>query len=283
MHRERTKETEPIGLEWPNPADGSQLTAVEKFKKEALALEAAEVVPMHLDLDLLYANVSLGERGLRQVAAKFLKMPDVPADYFERLRGLLLATYFQADLAKRTTAGKVAAEHDLGELRELRMILKTSLEACATKRLFTDQETRELKEIARGTGSLDAAQDCTRYAAFFRNHLEIIKNKTPVEPNDLTRAEELGQKVQDHLSAGGTLRATATDDLKNALDLRDRFYTLLVRVHSLGENAAPFLFGKNYKDSVPSIQSRRGLALLNRPKKPKGQAATPESDESVAD
>lgn len=278
MHRKKSNPATEESIEWPPVTEGSQLEAVNAFKARALALPASDVIPMRLDAELCYVNVSLGERSLRRVADRLFQLPGVASDYFETLRGALLATYFQADMAARTRSEKVSATLDLAELRTLRMILKTSLEACAAKGLFKDTDAAELKEIARGTGSLDAAQDCIRYAAFFRKHGKILQNKTPVEPSDLVRAEELGQHVRDHLALEGGIRSTQTNDTRDAIELRDRFFTLLVNAYSLGERAAPFLFGKDYKDAVPSMQSRRGLVMLNRKPKTKTDASAPSSE-----
>lgn len=262
-------------IEWRAVTEGSQLEAVATFTEAARALPVASLKPMHFDMELCYVNVSLGERSLRSQMERFLAMPDMPRDIFETIRGTLLATYFQADLVKRTTAEKIAAELDLEELRHLRMLFKTSLEACGCKGLFPPADVKELKEIAKGTGTLDAAQDCIRYAAFYRRHAEILKNKTPIEPADITRAEELGQRVRDQLALEGHVRATTGDEVKDAIDLRDRFFTLLVNAYDLALSAAPFLFGKDHKNAVPSMQSRRGLAMLNR--KPKPKTKTPDA------
>lgn len=271
MQRAKMNPEVQPAFEWPELTEGSQLEAAKAHKDKALALLPTDVLPMRIDMELGYVNVSIGESSLRTVMSDFLRMPRVPANYFERLRGFLLATYFQADIVTRTTAQKVAHELDLNELRELRMLQKTSLEACSRKGLFTAAEVNELKEIARGEGNLDASRDCVRYAAFFRAHTDVLKNKTPVEPADIVRAETLGQAVVDQLALVGHVRSTTTDEVRVAADLRDRYYTLLVNTYALGESAAPFLFGKKFKDHVPSMQSRRGLAMLNR--KPKAQTA----------
>src|SRR5690606_20495386 len=93
---------------------------------------------------------------------------------------------------------------------------------------------------------------------------DVLRDKTPVTMDDVNRAEQVAQRVRDLIALEGGVYGKKSDDVKKAADIRNRFGVLLVRTHDRVLAAAPYLFGKNWKDFVPTRQSRRAVAYRQR-------------------
>lgn len=243
-----------------------QRAAYDKFMAIATALPADEVVPTRFDVNLAFDNIQIGLRSLEAVRDKFLAMPGVQADTLDQIRGLSLALLFANRKIAQTTDEKIAADVDLKEMRYLRILMLDGYRNAARAGLVPKAP---LDNILEGRTSEDASADCIDLAALYRTHWEALANKTPVTQGDVNKAEKIAQRVRDLLALEGGVFGKSSGDVRKAADLRNRFGVLLVRAHDIALGAAPFLFGKSWKDFVPTRQSRRALSLRKKKAEPK--------------
>jgi len=240
-----------------------QRVAYDTFLSSAMAIPDAEVVPTRFDVNLAFDNVQIGLRSLTSRRADLLAMPGMEPDVLEKLRGFSLALLFASRKVEQTVDRKESAEVDLRELRFLRAVMLDGYRNAARKGLVPQEP---LAAIVKGkpTSSEDASADCIDLAALYRQHWDVLHDKTPVTMDEIARAEHLAQRVRDLLALEGGVFAKRSDDVKKAADIRNRFGVLLVRTHDSVLGAAPYLFGKAWKDFVPTRQSRRALAYRKR-------------------
>lgn len=251
-----------------------QRAAYDKFFAIAMAVPDSEVVPARFDVGLAYDNIQIGLRSLEAVRPKFLAMPGVGEDIFDKLRGYSLALLFASRRVGQTVDERIAAEVDLKEMRYLRALMLDGYRLAARAGLVPKDP---IDAIVRGNAnrSDDASADCIDLAALYRTHWGVLSNKTPVTLDDVLNAERIGQRVRDLLALEGGVFGSTSGDTKRAADLRNRFGVLLVRTHDIALAAAPFLFGKQWKDHVPTRQSRRALALREKKKAARARAIEP--------
>lgn len=250
-----------------------QRAAYDKYLAIAFALPEAEVTPARFDVNTAFDNVQIGIRSLEGVSDTFFALPGVEPDHLDRLRGYSLALLFASRKVAQTVDEKVAAEVDLKEMRYFRALMLDGYRNAARAGLVP---TAPLAAIVAGktTTSEDASADCIDLAALYRTHWDVLANTTPVTLDDVKRAEEIAQRVRDLVALEGGVFGKTSGDTKKAADIRNRFGTLLVRAHDVALSAAPFLFGKTWKDYVPTRQSRRALAL-RQAKKAKAKPVEP--------
>lgn len=234
-----------------------QRAAYDKYLSIAMALPEAEVSPARFDVNLAFDNIQIGIRSLEAKRDLFLAMPGVEADTFEKLRGYSLGLLFASRRVAQTADEKIAAEVSLEEMRRLRAMMLDGYRNAARAGLVPQAP---LYAIVKGRGNEDAASDCIDLSALYRTHASALENKTPVTEDDLAEAERIAQRVRDLIALEGGVFGSTSGDVKRAIDIRDRFKVLLVRAYDVALGAAPFLFGKTWKDHVPTLQSRRALA-----------------------
>lgn len=254
----------PIDVETADEAsEVGQRAAYDQHLPAAMALSEDEVTPSRFDVNLAYDNVQIGLRSLEAERDRLHAMPGVEADLLEKIRGYALALLFASRKVAQTVDHKVAAEVDLKEMRYFRALMLDGYRNAARAGLVPKDP---LAAIIAGktTTSEDASADCIDLAALYRTHWNILGNKTPVTLDDLAKAERIAQRVRDLIALEGGVFSSTSGEVKNAVDIRNRFGVLLVRAHDVALGAAPFLFGKTWRDHVPTRQSRRALALRKK-------------------
>lgn len=250
-----------------------QRAAFDKHLPEAMALPEDEVVPTRFDVNLAFDNVQIGLRSLEAERDRLYAMPGVEADILDKIRGYSLALLFATRRVDQTVDRKEAADVDLRELRFLRALMLDGYRNAARKGLVPKEP---LEAIVKGNASTneDASSDCIDLAALYHQHWNALRDTTPVTMDDVKRAEQLAGRVRDLIALEGGVFGKSTEDVKKAADVRNRFGVLLVRAHDIVLSAAPFLFGKTWKDHVPTRQSRRALAVRKRKAEAKKESAT---------
>lgn len=253
--------TDPIDIETADEAsEVGQRAAYDKNLPLAMALSEDEIVPSRFDVNLAYDNVQIGLRSLESVRDRLHAMPDVPPDLLDRIRGLSLALLFASRKVAQTVDYKIAAEVDLKEMRRLRVLMLDGYRN-AVRAGLVPKAPLDAIVAGKTTTSEDASADCIDLAALYRTHAAALTGKTPVTSEDIDHAERIAQRVRDLIALEGGVFGKTSGDVKHAVDVRNRFGVLLVRAHDVALSAAPFLFGKGWKDHVPTRQSRRALAL----------------------
>jgi len=254
----------PVDIEMADEvSELGQRAAFDQFFPLAMALPESEVVPTRFDVSLAFDNVQIGLHSLESRRADLLAMPGMEADILEKLRGYSLALLFATRRVDQAVDRKEPAEVDLRELRFLRTLMLDGYRNVARKGLVPKEP---LDAIVKGNASTneDASSDCIDLAALYHQHWDVLRDKTPVSMDDVKRAEMLAERVRDLIALEGGVFGKSSDDVKKAADVRNRFGVLLVRTHDRVLSAAPYLFGKAWKDHVPTRQSRRALAVRKR-------------------
>lgn len=243
-----------------------QRAAYDKYFSLAMAIPEGEVKPARFDVSLAFDNVQIGLRSLEEKRDVFYAMPGIEPNLLEDIRGYSLALLLAARRALQTADVRIEAEVSLKEMRRLRKLLIEGYRNASLAGLVPEAP---LQIIVRGRGNEDAAADCVDLVALYRTHARALEGKIPVTEKDLREAERIAERVRELIALEGGVFGASSGDVKNAVNLRDRFGILLVRAHDVALNAAPFLFGKEWKDYVPTRQSRRAFALRAKRKSPK--------------
>lgn len=95
-------------------------------------------------------------------------------------------------------------------------------------------------------------------AALFDQHKAVLCHRSVVDEAMLEEAARLGSELQTELKPAAlpTRKPTEKDDRAEAIELRNRFFTLLVLAHKETKRVADFL---GIGDRIPSLQSRKAL------------------------
>lgn len=238
------------------PAIEGSEQAHERFLPEALALAAADVKPFRGDASLAYHNAIEAVKAVMGRQAELAEA--LPGEDLARLKVLpdiVLGLMFAVLQADGVGEEPSTVREDLAEARKLRRKLLKNMDALTEDGVFT---RKEYAAILAGQGVLDAVNDCTALAGKFRSKWGEIQKKTPVTSAEITRAAELGAKLQEHFKPGRARRSEAKRGAAaEAADRRDRLWTLAAqradRLWSLGA----LLFGRAVDENVPALQATR--------------------------
>ncbi len=244
--------------------------AFRRFLPAAELLAPHELVPFRVDGSLAAHNVAAGVAAVMPRKANVLEdLPKVNFDELATLPDLSLGVVFaqsQVTLVSGSThtTGKMIVE--AGRLRELML---TSAEALAFAGLV---ESREVHKIRAGKGKIDMATDCVNLASLFGKMEPVIRAKTPVTSAQVRRAAELGTALLAILKPK-TAKKGKSSELTDAVEARDRLWTLLVRRHDVLTRVACWLWGEDEMHAhVPSLLSH---VAFPRKKKAGASATTP--------
>jgi hypothetical protein len=245
--------------------------AFERFQAEAGALEGP-LVGFRADVRLAHYNAKRGVEALLERRAQIEKeLPGISMSEVEAIPALALgAVYAASRVAQAQGADEPRISAMLGRARELRGLLLSSAESLGRAGLLAE---RAVEKIRQGRGAVDAAQDCVDLAALFRANAGKLRGKTPVSAANLAEASNAGSELLTMLKPKAARSAKgAGKELTAAVDMRDRFWTLLVRRYEKARRAGVWLWGEAEVDEhVPLLQSR--VAAPRKPKQAAGQDA----------
>ena len=200
-------------------------------------------------------------------------LPKVSIPDIEDLPNLALAVAFAARQVNRTPQATELAKLGPRGAQLRRRILATAV-ALAETGLLPDHE---VSAIRAGSGKIDNATDLVRLAALFRQYAKQITNKHSITDVEIKEAAELGTRMLEILKPQGTAKSTAVSpELAAKLDVRDRFFTLLVRRYSDHLwRAGAWLFRAEIDKFVPPLMSRRPARTKKLPSARSAHAAAP--------
>ena len=229
--------------------------AFEKCLPKALSIDPAEVVPMRGDPNLALHNVQVGLKALAPYMAG-LKAA-LPKLDFEAVQGLeevaLAAVFATSRVDRKAGAGKKVFAL-LTKARALRAVLLAAADAMEKAGLLP---AAAVKKIRRGRGPTDAADDLVQLAALFRKHTAKLKNKSPVSPELIKQAATMGSDLLAALKPKHAKRKhVLTPEIQDAIDARDRTWTLLVQGHRDLRRAGMWVWADQVDKHVPPLQSR---------------------------
>lgn len=246
-----------------------QQAAFDVVIGEARAMPKNEVGAFRLDDDLAFRNVTVGVKALKPHEALAGTVKGVPAGLPARVKMLALALLFACRRVALAT-GKTPSTVDLAQLRKLRQLMLTSLEAASLADLIDEAV---VAKIVAGRGNVDIAQDCIDMAVIFRDNDGALMKSTPVTAAKVDQASRLGHEAREVFAAIGHAGAVPDEEVAKMVDDRNRIGALLQAAHKQLLLMGAVAFGVDeVKAQVPSLQSRKGL-----PKKKKKAAKAPEA------
>lgn len=245
------------------PPTGS-LAAYEHFLPLAQAIPQAEVQPLREKTAIVYQNVVKGVKAVLKEEAEVRKLPlKLPLKLLSELPELALALRFAAAQVNTRSSGEVKSLRT--QAAKLRKLL---LSAAETLVLSGDLQARDVEQIRRGSGPLDAAQDCVALAALFKAHADARK-KTPVTAEHIEQAEDLGTRLVSLLRPGGARQPSQGQArAAESVAIRDRLWTLLWQRHRELRRIGMWLFLDEANDRVPALRSRTRTTPRPRDDKP---------------
>lgn len=226
------------------------------FLPGAKKLPAEQV--RHLNGDPMLAKTNV-QRGVDAVLARAPELvgrfTTQEIDQARKLPELALALTFAV---ARIDAIETSSDGSLGQkmarARFLRRVLLKSAEACADS---GDIPSTEVSAILAGRGQIDTAQDCVQLAALYRKHKAALAGKTPATAAMLAEAATLGSELVALLQTSTTRkRAKVNASLDEALDHRDRLWTLLDDGYEGVWKMGAILWGRRVDEHVPPLLSR---------------------------
>jgi hypothetical protein len=231
-----------------------ELQEAEKLYAEMLPsakeLDSREVKHFPRGAMTIYNNLKTAVAILLQREEKLAR--EVSADVIAQIKqapALGLAFLFSARRVESLYVNVPSGVQEmLEEARPLRRLLLKSADACAEAGILPAER---VQKIYQGRGSIDHAQDCVDLAALFREYEGALKNKTPVEAKQIDRSAAVGTRLIGMLKpSSAPERVLLSAELEEALEHRDRFYTLVAKRHERIWKAAAQIFDRNEVDKV---------------------------------
>ncbi|MBL9043028.1 MAG: hypothetical protein JNM83_15565 [Myxococcales bacterium] len=228
----------------------------EAFVAAALALPQEKVLPLRLDVNLIFANVQQGVQSVQpfldRLAAELPKLPTAELAKLQTLAEALL--YAHAEAARLTQPAKRAEiDAKLTELLRLREKLLLQAEVFALEGIIPESL---VAQIRAGKGLFDAAQDGVALADLYGAYRSQIAGKHPFTDAQVARTAELGHALMKLVTPDGA-RTTVAVAAQKAQDERDRIFSLLLLRHGELRKAGFYLFGEAVDEKVPTLGARQ--------------------------
>lgn len=157
---------------------------------------------------------------------------------------LALALVGCVALLKRTAGSASDVGKLYGEIAPLRGLLLDSASALARKGLV---DAAAVAAIRKGTGNVDAAQDCLALVHLFRGAAAKLAGKTCVEESDLLAAET---KATALLAAIGVKAPGQAGELAGD---RDLLWAAVNRAYDAALKVAKYQWGDAWADHAPPL------------------------------
>ncbi len=222
------------------------------FLPLAQALEG-EILPMRADLPLVLINVTRGVAVVLTQRDEIGKaLPGVNITELEELPSLVHATIF-ANLAVDRSLPASQIPAILPRARTLRGLMLKFADGLADAGLLPRPK---VDGIAAGSGPIDTAMDCIELSSLYLHYASNIAGKHPITDDQVREAGEIGKTLLGLLKPGRA-RLDASSPAPGA-DLRNRFWTLVVRRYDVLARVGAFLFGVEAVNAkVPPLLAAR--------------------------
>ena len=235
------------------PADVDVEKEYDRFVAEAKALPG-EILKYPGGALRAYRMAKRGVDAVKKLGARVKKsLPD-----FDLARALLmpemaLALLFASRRVDRRQGSPGTIGKSLEQASKLRSLLIKSADALAES---GDLPARDVEKIHEGKGPIDLAQDCVDLAALYRRFAHAVVGKTPVTPAQVEEAAKVGSALLTMLQPEGTPAVGTATELSDAVDVRNRLWTMLVTEHKELRGAGAYLFKDKVDAHIPLLQSR---------------------------
>lgn len=257
----KPKSSQPVSPRPVTPAPAepppSHRKSFESFVGAARKLAKEQVVPLKLDVNLIFANVGQGVSAvLPQLGRLRAELPLLPIDDLAKLPLLAEALLYAHAESQRhhQPAKRQEIDEKRTELLALREPLLLQAEVFAHLGLLPNDR---VAQIRGGKGLFDAAQDGVALSDLYAEYRDRLAGKHPFGDAQLARVAALGQALLQVITPDGA-RSPIPAAAAAAMDDRDRIYSLLVLRHAELRKAGFYLFGEQVDDKVPPLGARLG-------------------------
>ncbi|WP_375765076.1 hypothetical protein NR798_25505 [Archangium gephyra] len=233
----------------------SSQAAYDAFLVEAKAVEPGFIEECCADIVLAYHTVMRGvENVLGSGTVVIGRLPNINVVDLSMLPRLAQGLAFAALQVDREL--EAASFGKLFEkVQHLRRKLRKAADALAEARLLPDADVDEVWL----RGQHDALDDCLALVALLRRNEARIAGHSPVSASDLAEAEQLAGKLRVMLGQQGVESNGAAPSLVKAVELRDRFWTLLNQRYDVLWRCGAWLYGRAVDERVPPLPVRQAL------------------------
>ena len=250
------KDTRPATKNYNPSAEVSERDAAAAYVQylaEARKLPADRILPYRLDPDLALANVRRGMRFVAMHRAEIpTHLPKVDVAALDGIGRLALAAKYSALEADRTVPSERVISQKIAEARQVRGTLLSVVGGLAATG-YVPQARYD--DIVRGRGPRDVAEDCVALAQVFREGGKALDGKHSADPGDIAKAAALGSWLLEHLRAAHAPTEKPPPP-PPAVDLRNRFATLLARRYAMVQAVAHYFHGDGFEEVAPPLMSR---------------------------
>lgn len=233
------------------PGEERLADAYDRVLALARALPKSEVKTFGVDTRLAFWNAREGFKIISPHLGDIRTLPRVDAIAIERIPDVAMALLHAVRVINLLDPPKSDLAERLARARRLRHVMLHQAEAAAGLDLLPEGP---IERIRKGTGPIDTVEDLTALVTLFEQHRPALVNKTLVTDDLLLEAERLGLSLQEELRPAAAKRQRKEKEatLAQAIDDRNRLYTLLAAAHSELVRMAGFFDVK-----VPALQARR--------------------------
>jgi hypothetical protein len=244
------------------PAQLDPETAYQRFLPAAQALAADDVVAYYLDPDRVLATI----RTAMQIFVAYKNqiprhLPRIERPGLESLPALGLALRWSVEEAEKVAPNEQILRHTVAEARQLRGMILPIVAALAENRLVPQEH---YDYSARTSKPRDVAAECVALSSIFKTYADALRNKHAADANIIQRAATVGTWLLENLRAP----PVPTPDTKRtppppppeprsppppAVDLRDRFETLMMERYSNLRMVARYFCGEDYERFAPPL------------------------------
>jgi len=242
----------------------SSQSAYESFLSAACAIEPALIEECCADIVLAYTNVTRGvEKVVGSGAVVIGKLPNVNVVDLSMLPRLVQGLAFAALQVQRELRS-VSFGTLFERAQQVRRKLRKAAEALAEANLLSDADIDEVRMY----GPPAVLEDCLELVAVLRRNEARIAGRSPVLASDIHEAEQLVEKLRVLLGQQSDTGESSGPSLLKAIELRDRFWTLLSQRHDVLWRCGVWLYGREVDERVPPLPVRQSVVP-----KPRGAPA----------
>ena len=233
----------------------SSQAAYDAFLADAKAIEPGFVEECCADIALSYQSVVRGvENVLGSGTVVVSRLPNVNVVELSMLPRLVQGLAFAALQVDRELEGDSFGK-GFDRVQHLRRKLRKAADALAEARLLPDADIDEVWLH----GKHDVLEDCLALVALLRRNEARIAGRSPVVASELVEAEQLAGKLRVMLGQQGVESEGGAPSLVRAVEMRDRFWTLLHQRHDVLWRCGAWLYGRAVDERVPPLPVRRAL------------------------
>jgi hypothetical protein len=246
-------------------AIGSQM-AYDSFVVAAKALDLQTLEECRTDIPLVYSIVNRGVESVVGSAVVVVnKLPNVNIEQLSTLPRLVQGLAFAAvQVNRELKAAPFATLFDRAQY------LRRKMGSAADALVYAGLVPAADVEAVRVHSRIDVVEECLALAAVFQKHEARATGSSPVTKMDLQETEQVAKRLRALLD-----RPTEENEvgsmpaLMRALEMRDRFWTLLNQRYDVLWRCGAWLYGRAVDERVPplphwNVPGRRAVMLAER-------------------